>query len=54
MPLSLVPGCLFERYQEVTPEYLRRHGVTLLLSDLEFTLAPKSCLLYTSDAADER
>ncbi len=42
MPLSLVPGCLFERYQEVTPEYLRRHGVTLLLSDLDFTLAPKS------------
>lgn len=42
MPLSLVPSRLFGRYQEITPELLRRWGVTLLLSDLDFTLAPKS------------
>lgn len=42
MPLSLMPSRLFERYQEVTPELLRQAGVTLLLSDLDFTLAPKS------------
>ena len=42
MPLSLIPSRLFDRYQEVTPEILRRLGVTLLLSDLDFTLAPKS------------
>lgn len=42
MPLSLVPSRLFQRYQEVTPEFLRAAGVTLLLSDLDFTLAPKS------------
>lgn len=42
MPLSLIPSRLFERYQEVTPELLRGAGVTLLLSDLDFTLAPKS------------
>lgn len=42
MPLSLVPSRLFQRYQEVTPELLREAGVTLLLSDLDFTLAPKS------------
>ena len=41
MPLSLIPSRLFQNYREVTPEYLRRLGVTLLLSDLEFTLAPK-------------
>lgn len=42
MPFSLIPSRLFESYREVTPEYLRRAGVTLLLSDLDFTLAPKS------------
>lgn len=42
MPLSLVPSRLFESYRAVTPERLRRLGVTLLLSDLDFTLAPKS------------
>lgn len=42
MPLSLIPSRLFERYQEVTPELLHKAGVTLLLSDLDFTLAPKS------------
>ena len=42
MPFSLIPSRLFQRYQEVTPEFLRGAGVTLLLSDLDFTLAPKS------------
>ena len=42
MPLSLIPSRLFARYQEVTPELLRGAGVTLLLSDLDFTLASKS------------
>lgn len=43
MPFSLIPHRLFQSYHEVTPEVLRRLGVTLLLSDLDFTLAPKSC-----------
>lgn len=42
MPFSLIPSRLFESYREVTPELLRQAGVTLLLSDLDFTLAPKS------------
>ncbi|MCI9003637.1 MAG: YqeG family HAD IIIA-type phosphatase [Oscillibacter sp.] len=42
MPLSLIPSRLFESYQEVTPEFLRQAGVSLLLCDLDFTLAPKS------------
>ena len=42
MPFSLIPSRLFESYREVTPELLCRMGVTLLLSDLDFTLAPKS------------
>ena len=42
MPFSLIPSRLFESYREITPELLRQAGVTLLLSDLDFTLAPKS------------
>lgn len=41
MPFSLVPDYLFSCYQEVTPDFLRQKGITLLLSDLDFTLAPK-------------
>ena len=42
MSFSLVPQYLFGSYAEITPALLRRAGVTLLLSDLDFTLAPKS------------
>lgn len=42
MPFSLVPDRLFSCYEEVTPDYLEGQGITLLLSDLDFTLAPKS------------
>ena len=42
MPFSLVPDRLFDHYAEITPEYLKEQGITLLLSDLDFTLAPKS------------
>lgn len=41
MPISLIPNRLFERYQDITPQYLAGQGVELLLSDLDFTLAPK-------------
>ena len=42
MPLSLIPDYLFAAYGDVTPAFLRSRGITLLLSDLDFTLAPKS------------
>ena len=42
MPFSLIPSRLFGSYREVTPELLQKAGVALLLSDLDFTLAPKS------------
>ncbi len=42
MRFSLVPAALFSRYAQITPDYLRRRGISLLLSDLDFTLAPKS------------
>jgi len=42
MSLSLIPARLYDSYQQVTAEELRTLGITLLLSDLDFTLAPKS------------
>ena len=42
MPVSLTPDYLFDRYDQIAPGWLARQGVTLLLSDLDFTLAPKS------------
>ena len=41
MPFSLIPDRLYRRYVDITPEELEQLGVTLLLSDLDFTLAPK-------------
>ena len=41
MSLSLIPRRLFQSYGELTPQTLSDMGVTLLLSDLDFTLAPK-------------
>ena len=42
MPLSLVPDRIMDRYGDLTVEYLKSKEITLLLSDLDFTLAPKS------------
>ena len=42
MRFLMVPDRLFDRYDEVTPSFLREKGIRLLLSDLDFTLAPKS------------
>ncbi len=42
MPALLCPDWVFDDYTAVTPEFLRAHGIRLLLADLDFTLAPKS------------
>ena len=41
MPFSLVPHRVFDCYADITPDYLTEQGITLLLSDLDFTLAAK-------------
>ena len=41
MPFSLVPHRVFGCYADITPDYLTEQGVTLLLSDVDFTLAAK-------------
>lgn len=38
----LTPDILFESYRDITPALLRRQGITLLLTDLDYTLAPKA------------
>lgn len=42
MSFSLIPDRLFDRYTDVTPEFLTEQGITLLLCDLDYTLAPRS------------
>ena len=42
MKSYLTPDALFDSYRQITPEYLKAHQITLLLSDLDFTLAAKS------------
>ncbi|MBQ3102909.1 MAG: YqeG family HAD IIIA-type phosphatase [Oscillospiraceae bacterium] len=42
MPISLTPYQVFDNYGQITPAYLKERGIRLLLSDLDFTLAPKA------------
>lgn len=42
MRLSMRPSRVFSSYAAIPPDYFTRRGVTLLLTDLDFTLAPKS------------
>lgn len=41
MSFSLIPDLLADRCTQFTPEVLRARGITLVLSDLDFTLAEK-------------
>ena len=47
MRISLVPDGVYESYRQITPELLQSKGICLLLSDLDFTLAPKRDKLLT-------
>ena len=42
MSFSLIPDRLFADYTCITPEMLKEKGIRLLLTDLDYTLAPKS------------
>lgn len=41
MSHSLRPDYVFDDYRSITPEFLRAQGIRLLLTDLDYTLAPK-------------
>lgn len=42
MSISLIPDYVLQDYRAVTPEFLQGMGVSLLLTDLDYTLAPRS------------
>lgn len=42
MSFSLVPDVVLDRYAQLSPAWLKERGISLLLSDLDYTLAPKS------------
>lgn len=42
MSFSLVPAVLLPSYRDLTPQMLTQRGISLLLCDLDYTLAPKS------------
>lgn len=42
MPVSMTPYRVFDSYRSIEPPFLTRHGIRLLLCDLDYTLVPKS------------
>lgn len=38
----MIPDFLFDSYRDITPGFLKKHDITLLLTDLDYTLAPKA------------
>ena len=45
----LTPDAMFEKFDDITPEFLLSHGITALLIDIDNTLAP-----YEQPTPDER
>ena len=41
MSFSFLPDYVFQDYESITPELLKGLGIRLLLTDLDYTLAPK-------------
>ena len=52
MPFSLIPDRIFDKYSDITANFLLDRGVKLLLCDLDYTLAPRS--VAVPDAALQR
>ena len=40
--MLLTPDVLFDSYRDITPAFLRQREIGLLLTDLDYTLAPKA------------
>ena len=49
MSLSFLPGLMTEKLTDLTPEFLRSRGITLLMMDFDNTIVP-----YTTDIPTER
>ena len=42
MPVSMTPYRVFPDYRHIDPAFFTRHGIRLLLCDLDYTLAPSA------------
>ncbi len=51
MSFSLIPNYSFRNLCAITPEFLKRRGITLLLMDLDNTMAPYGTVLPSEDIA---
>ena len=49
MPFSLLPGVIFHKLTDVTPEYLRGRGRNLLMLDFDNTMLPYTSKLPTQE-----
>ena len=49
MSLSFLPGLMTEKLTDLTPEFLRSRGITLLMMDFDNTIVP-----YTTDVPTEK
>ena len=52
MPFSLIPDRVFDKYSDISANFLLDRGIKLLLCDLDYTLAPRS--VAVPDAALQR
>ena len=48
MPKTLVPDFVFNKYSDVTVDFLKEHNISAILSDVDNTLSP-----YEHDVPDE-
>lgn len=50
--MLLTPDVLFDSYRDITPAFLRQREIGLLLTDLDYTLAPKAVRRPVTRCAD--
>ena len=49
MPFSLLPKVIFHKLTDITPEYLRGHGRSLLMLDFDNTMLPYTSKIPTPE-----
>ena len=49
MPFSLLPKFIFHKLTDLTPEFLREHGVRLLMLDFDNTMLPYTSRIPTPE-----
>ena len=49
MPFSLLPKLIFHKLTDVTPDFLREHGIRLLMLDFDNTMLPYTSQIPSSE-----